>query len=300
MNNFAWLRAHPAVAAGITILLWASAFPAIHVALDQFEPIPLAAARFGIASVVAIAWLAWDRPNIPTLRDGVRMLACGAIGIALYNILLNTGQQSVSPGAASFIIATQPLFAGFLARPLLGEYVCRRAWLGSVISLCGVGVIALRGSHLAVTGRGVMLVLAAAGCSGTYFVLQKPLVQRYGALTSAATTILTGALMLSPALPSAIAQCGISARSTSALLFLALGAGVLAYPCWMVALQGLGAANAARWLFLMAPLATLISALMTRRVPEHALLAGGALVLVGVILGNSRTAPLVASVRNDP
>lgn len=285
---FQLLHNHPSLAAGITILLWASAFPAIRIALEAFDPLPLAAARFGIAAVFALVWLAWRRPALPSFRDLVHMLACGAVGIALYNLLLNTGQRSISPGAASFIVATQPLFAGLLARPLLGEHVSARAWMGSAISLLGVGIIALSGAALVLHARGVMLVLGAAACSGSYFVLQRPLVQRYGALTSAAITILIGAILLSPGLPHAMGHLTGSVRSTVALLFLGLGAGVLAYPCWMLALEGMGAARAARWLFLMAPLATGIDAIMTRQFPAPALILGGAFALVGVIVGNSQ------------
>jgi drug/metabolite transporter (DMT)-like permease len=291
----AWefLRRRPAIAAGLAILLWASAFPAIRIALEQFDPLPLAAARFGIASVPAIAWLTWRRPAVPSPRDLLQMLACGAIGIALYNVLLNTGQKTVSPAAASFIIATQPLFAGLLAGPILGEHVSRRAWIGSLIGLLGVGIIAVGGAGLTLRGAGVLLVLAAAACSGSYFVMQRPLVQRHGALTSASATILCGAALLSPGLPYATSHITGSARSTGALLFLALGAGVLAYPCWLLALERLGAARAARWLFLIAPIATAMNAVMTWRLPGPTLIAGGALALIGVAFSNSRdkTAP---------
>lgn len=287
-RTFELLRRHPALAVGMTILLWASAFPAIRIALEQFEPLPLAAARFAIASVAAMAWLVWRRPALPSPRDLVHMLACGAIGIALYNLLLNFGQRTVSPGAAAFIVATQPLFASLLARPFLREQVSRDAWLGSVIALLGVGIIALSGAEIMLHWSGALLVLGAAACSGSYFVLQRPLVQRYGAQTSAAATILIGAILLSPGLPQAAMHIGDSVRSTLALLFLALGAGVLAYLCWMIALEGMGAARAARCLFLMAPLATAINAAMTQHLPGPSLFVGGALALVGVAIGNSR------------
>lgn len=93
------------VAAGavaFTIVSWASAFPFIRIGLHGLTPLQLAAARFATAAVLALAWLAWRRPPKPSRGDALRFLACGLLGIALYNALLNTGEQTVSAGAASF------------------------------------------------------------------------------------------------------------------------------------------------------------------------------------------------------
>ena len=84
------------LAALATVVLWASAFPTIRVALADFEPVPLASLRFTIASVPMLIWCAVRRPTLPAPRHLLLFLACGAIGIALYNVALNTGQRTVS------------------------------------------------------------------------------------------------------------------------------------------------------------------------------------------------------------
>ncbi|HXZ10116.1 MAG TPA: EamA family transporter, partial [Paraburkholderia sp.] len=108
----------PLMAAGavvFTIVSWAAAFPFIRIGLQGLLPLHLAAARFATAAVLVIAWLAWKRPRLPAWRDALRFLLCGLLGIAVYNALLNTGEKTVAPGAASFIINTLPIFTAVLA-----------------------------------------------------------------------------------------------------------------------------------------------------------------------------------------
>ena len=285
-------------AAVLTVLLWGAAFPAIHIALAEMPAASLGALRFAIAGVVLGGWLAWRRPELPRGRDLIRFAVCGLVGIAVYNLLLNTGQKTVSAGAASFIINTQPVIAAVFAGLLLKERVGAWAWAGMAVSLIGVGLIAAGQPGGLRLGAGASLVLAAACCSGLYFVLQKPLAARYGPMTSAAFSILAGAAWLSPWLPQGLAHAAVmSARGWGAVLFLALGAGVVGYAAWMKALAGLGAARATRFLFGSAPVALGLSLLLTGEAPSLVMIVGGVLALAGVALaGQSRPTAPVAKV----
>lgn len=266
-------------------LVWGGAFPAIHMALDHLEPIPLAAVRFGIAGTVLAVLLVRSRPPLPRGQDWLRVAACGAIGIALYNIFLNNGQRSISAGAASFIANTQPIVAGVLGSLILKERFGARAWMGTAVSLGGVLLIAAAQPGGLQFGSGASLVALASICAGTYFVLQRPLVARYGALASASFTILAGALLLSPWLASGLQQAVASPPSGwGAVLFLALGPGVLGYLAWMRALDCFGAARATNFLYLIAPWAALLDWGITGERPSPLTWVGGAAALLGMVL----------------
>lgn len=287
------IRAH--LAALATIILWAGAFPAIAIGVKHAGPIELAAVRFAAAAAIMGAWLILRGERMQSMADLGRVACCGLMGIALYNVLLNTGQQTVSPGAASFIIATQPVFAALVCYLLKQENFSRAAVIGTLLSLLGVGIISIGQQVPLHIGGGAPLVLAAAACSGAYFVLQRPLVLRYGAVTSASWTILAGALLLAPWLPRGLEQVAQSSEAIAATAFLALGAGLLGYICWMTALAGLGAARAANLLFLMAPLAMIFSIPITGDWPGPAMILGGTAALAGVAMVNRsfRAAPAV-------
>lgn len=276
-----------AYAAGFfTVILWGGSFPAIAVGVRHVEPTALAAARFTIAAIAAGAWLAWRRESLPTSKDILRIAVCSLLGIALYNVLLNTGQRDVSPGAASFIIATQTVFAAGVSHCLGQQKIGRMAIAGTALSLAGIAVISLGQADDLQIGRGSVLVLLAALCSGVNFVLQQPLAVKYGGAQTACWTMVMGALLLSPWLPQGVGQTVRSIEAAIAIGFLALGAGLLGYACWFTAIADLGAARAANLLFLMAPVAMVMAIPISGHLPDFATILGGAAALAGVAIVN--------------
>ncbi|WP_175911959.1 DMT family transporter [Burkholderia sp. BCC1640] len=279
----------PLVAAGavaFTIVSWASAFPFIRIGLHGLAPLQLAAARFATAAVLVIAWLTWRRPRLPATGDAVRFLVCGLLGIALYNALLNTGEQTVSAGAASFIMNTLPIFTAVLAAVFLRERFNRWGWLGSLVSLAGIAVIAHGQPGGLVLGSGSTLILGAALCSASYFVLQRRLIPVYGALPCAAYTLLAGAVLLTPWLPGALMSLGGGASRDTVLAVLVLGVfpAALGYATWTFALGHFGAARAANFLYLTPAVATALSMALTGERPGIETVCGGLLAIAGVIL----------------
>lgn len=276
-------------AVAFTVISWAAAFPLIRIALNELAPIQLAAARFAMAAILILAWLAWTRPPLPARSDALRMFLCGLAGIALYNIFLNTGQQTVAAGAASFIVNSAPILTALLALIFLGERFKIWGWIGTIISFCGIAVIASGQPGGLSFGAGSIFILGAAVCTGSYFVLQKPLVAKYGAMPCAAYTMLIGALLLSPWLPSATATLTTAShRTIGAVIALAVFPAALGYATWTYALGYFGAARASNFLYLIAPVATALAFVFTGEVPNIQTLVGGALSIAGVIIVNTR------------
>ncbi|WP_437374362.1 DMT family transporter [Inquilinus limosus] len=276
-------------AVAVTILSWASAFPAIRLALRELAPVPLAAARFAVAALLVLAWLAWRRPPLPAWPDLLRFALCGLIGIAAYNILLNTGQRTVAAGAASFIVNTAPILTALLARLVLGERFGTRGWVGTLVSFAGIALIASAQPGGLAFGAGASLVLGSALCMACYVVLQRPMVARHGALTCTAWTLLAGALWLSPWLPEAAGELPHAGAATVAAV---VGLGVLpaaiGYATWTYALGHFGASRATNFLYLVPPVATAIAAPMLGELPGFRTLVGGAIAITGVVLVNTR------------
>ncbi|KMK64627.1 DMT family transporter [Puniceibacterium sp. IMCC21224] len=271
--------------AAVTILFWAGSFPAITLGLTGFDPLPLAAFRFLIASVALFGLVLFRNggPTLPTVRDAAWFLFCGALGIAIYNCLLNTGQKTVSPAAASFLIACQPVFAAIVAIVFFRQRFGRAGWIGTGISLGGAAIIATGQPGGMDLGAGAPLILMASVCSGAFFAFQRPLIARYGPLVSSFWTLLAGAVLLSPWAVWGLDQFGTAPPSAlMALAFLGLFPGALAYVTWMVAIDGFGAPKAANLLFFMAPVASLLSIPLVGMWPNWTTILGGAFAIVGV------------------
>lgn len=281
-----------AFAAIVALLSWASAYPVTRVALRDMPAIPLAAARYGLAAVLAIGWLLWKRPGVPALADWPRFLLCGAVGITLYNILFNTGEETVSAGAASLIIASAPILATMIAVTLMGEKLTGWGWLGSLVSFAGVAVIVLNGRRELAFGSGAVLVLGCALCGAIYTTAQRKLVLRYGALNAIAWILIIGAALLAPwwgmmirALP------GVSPLTRLSILELGIFPAALGYAAWGHVIAVRGAARTAALLYLLPPLTVIMAWLLTGECPTFETVLGGAIVMGGVILTNTRGKP---------
>src|SRR6478672_498718 len=143
----------------VTVVGWASAFPAIRAGLAAFGPLELGSLRFAIAAVPAAIFLAVKRPALPRLDEVWRLVFGGAIFVALYTVMLNFGELTVSAGAAGFIINVSPIFTAIMAMALLGERFSRWAWAGTAISFAGIGVIAMSDGQGLHFNAGALLVL---------------------------------------------------------------------------------------------------------------------------------------------
>lgn len=274
--------------AATTVVLWASAFPFIKIGVRSFGPVELAALRFGIASILAVGWLTWTRPKLPSLRDSAQFFLCAAIGIALYNILLNTGQTSVSPGAASFIVNTVPVMTALLAMAFLGERWSMWSWIGTGVSICGIVVIALGQPGGLKFGAGSILIVAAAGCQAVFFILQRPLVSKYGPLACACNVVLFGTVCLSPWLPGAMRQAfDVPLESFLAVVYLGVFPAAMGYAAWAIAQAHFGASRAANFLYLVPPTTLGLSFTLTSEVPALQTVIGGCAAIAGVVLVNT-------------
>ena len=279
----------PSLAVAATVTVWAIAFPAIKLALLEMHPLPLASVRYAIATCFAAIWLLWKRPALMPIADLATCAGCGVLGAAGYSVFLNLGQVTVSAGAASFLIKTESIWMAILAVVMLKEAFNIWAWAGTSIGFTGIGLIASAQPGGIALGGGAAFVLAAAICSAIGFVLQRKLVQKYGALHVASIMLISAAVTLSPWLPAAISEMqNASAATVSWVMFLGVFPTAVGQICWSYALGHFGAARAGNFLYLVAPLATFLAWLMYGEMVSIFTIAGGILVLCGVILVNTR------------
>ncbi len=271
------------LAAATTVLLWASAFPAISVAVRGFGPAGLVVARLVIASAalgLAAPLLGIRRPRA---RDLPLIALCGLAGMTGYQLLLNAGERVVPAGTASLLVATAPVYASLLAVAFLGERPGRRWWAGSAVALAGVTVIAA--AHGLGFGASALVVLAAAVLQGIFHTATKPLLARYTGFEVTAYAMWAGTVFILPwsgALVTALPRAG--AGAIAAAVFLGLAPSALGFATWAYAMARMDVGQATTSLYLVPAAAIVISLVWLGQVPGPVELAGGAIALAGVAL----------------
>lgn len=280
-----------ALALATTVLLWGAGFAAIRTGLTAFDPIDLAALRYLIASLAFAGLAGIARPSMPAPRDLARLAVAGALGIAAYNVFLNLGETTVNAGTASFLMSTTPVFTAAFGALFLRERPRPWGWIGMAVSLVGIALLALSGGGLRVNW-GTLYVLLAALSTAALFILQKPLLLRYGPLQVTSWLMWTGTLPLLPFMPAGVeAATHAAPRALVAVLFLGLGPAALAYVTWAYTISRMPAAQAASFLYLIPPVATLTAFVWLGEVPSPIALFGGTTALVGVLVVNTLGRP---------
>jgi drug/metabolite transporter (DMT)-like permease len=279
-------KANLALAA--TVLLWASAFPAIRAALPGYGVAGLSFVRLAVASaaLAVAAPLLGVRPPRP--RDLPLVALCGATGMSAYQLLLNWGEVYVPAGTASLLIAVAPVFSVLLAVAFLHERLTAARVAGSLVALTGSAVIALAGGRSGYPA-GAWVVLVAAVAQGAYHCATKPLLRRYTGLEVACYAMWAGTLLLLPLAPHALSRMSTAAPvATGSAVALGLLPSAVGFVTWGYAVARRSVTRATSALYLVPVVAIAIAYAWLGERPGALDLAGGAVSIAGVVLINRR------------
>ncbi|TDD38193.1 DMT family transporter [Actinomadura sp. KC06] len=284
-----------------TVVLWASAFPAIRVAVDGLDVGGLSFWRLAVASLALAAVSPLLKVRRPRRRDLLLIALCGATGMSAYQLLLNWGEVHVPAGTASLLIATAPVFSVLLATAFLGERLTTTIVLGSIIAISGAAVIAYAGGSTRVT-TSALAILAAAVVQGVYHFATKPLLRRYTGLEVACYAMWAGTIFLLPLAPAAargLAQAPADAIGSA--VYLGLLPSALGFVTWGYAVARYTIAESTAALYLVPPVAIVVAFVWLGERPTLVDLLGGVVSMVGVVVINRRfTRPPTSAPEDDP
>ncbi|MDH9161354.1 DMT family transporter [Staphylococcus succinus] len=268
----------------ITIILWASAFPVIKLALSDFSAVHLSSLRLSIASLILLILIIIKKIPIPDFKDIPIILLLGFCGFTLYHIALSFGEYYVSAGISSLIVSTTPIFSALLATYFLKEKFSKLAWIGSVIAFIGVACIALgNDSKVIAMCIGIALVLIASIGESIYFVFQSSYFKKYGFIPFTIYTMLAGSLFTFIFLPGAIHELQYADTNTLLLvLYLGVFPTVIPYFALAYTIYKVGVADATMSLYLTPACALVLSFIMVGEMPTMVAIIGGIVTLIGV------------------
>lgn len=291
-----WAERFLLVIIGLAVIFWAFAFPLIKFNLQELTPENLAILRLFIASIIFIGILIIKPNKFSKLqkKDIPVLFLLGFIGVSVYHLCINYGEQYISAGAASLIITTIPIFVVILASVFLSEKITLKAFIGIALSFFGVIIISLLGNPGIVIEitylSGAAAVLLASFVGALYTIAGKKLINRYNALSLTAYAFIIGNTgMIFFIRPLLFEQVfALSLEGWISVLFLAIFPTVAAYTFWYAALEVIPASQLTIYLYFIPVVSTLISCLFFGEIITMWYIVGGFLVIFGLYIVNMK------------
>lgn len=292
----------PLIAAGVTIIAWASAFVALRHLSADVSAGALSLGRMGSAAlsltVIVLVWQRFSSPSsqrslLPRREYWPRLLLSAATWFAFYHLALNQAVHYIDAGTASLLINTGPILIALMAGVLLGEGFPKYLLIGLGVAFFGVGVIAVANSEgVDASLLGIFLCVGAAMLWAIGAVSQKPLLDKgASALHVTWWACSIGALICLPFAPALASELNNAGMSTLWwVVYLGLIPTALGFTTWSFAITRLGAGNLAVSIYLVPPTVILMAWALIDEVPPLLALGGGALCLVGVAISRYRPA----------
>lgn len=285
----------------LTMLIWGGTWVAGRYAVLEAPPLGVAFWRFLIAGGALLALVAARHGTLPrpTRREWWLIVGLGTTGIFLYNLCFLYGLQRIAAGHAALVVALNPVMITLAAALWLGERLTPAKIAGSAIALLGCLTVIGHGSPLALlsgeVGVGELLIVGCALFWALYTLIGRHATRTLSALVVTAYSTLVGcALLLTAALfdqPAALTPA-YPPLVWACILFLALLGTTLGFTWFNAAVAQIGAARASIFINLVPVAAVLQGAWLLDERLGLPVLAGGLLVLAGVVLTQRPVRPL--------
>jgi drug/metabolite transporter (DMT)-like permease len=290
----------PAYGLLLVVLIWGGNFTATKLAFTEMSPLAFTAVRFVLGSI--LMWLVLARKEgwrLPPRDTWWPLIALGLVGNTIYQLCFMTGLHRTTATNSSLILASMPTVVTVGAGLLGFERITpRQAWALVIATLGVLLVVASRGYHVAggdLTGD--LLMLAAVLCWATYTLGLRTVAGRMSTLSLTTWTLITGTPgLVLVGVPSVLRQDWgtVTARGWGGLAYATLLSLVVAYLLWNRGIRQIGPSRAALFTTLTPLVATLTAIAVLGERPGLLHLAGGALIIAGVLVSR-RPAPLTST-----
>lgn len=276
----------------LMVTLWALNFVVARFALRAFPAMLAASIRVLVAGGFLLPiWLKWGRKP-----DGIAwskgdwplMVFMAVMGVTLNQLSFLSGYDRTSTGHAAIMIGLTPLMVLAISAWAGTERLNRQRLMGMAVALAGIGILQFaRPSTGEATLIGDLLILVSALTFAVYTVAGKKLTMKHGGITvSALSYLIGGAFLLPVALWQSLAFdfSRVSTAAWISLVYMGIFPSAVCYLIFYYALTYIPASRVSNVAYLQPFLAMLMGVFLLGDTVTSELVAGGSLVLTGVVL----------------
>jgi drug/metabolite transporter (DMT)-like permease len=279
----------------LTVGIWGLNVTVIKLLLQHFQPLELSILRFTAAAAIFFLIVSIREPQMRLARQDWGLVAVAAVfGITLNQVFFVYSLKFGTATNLSLLLASTPVWAALLVSGSRMETVSLRHWVGIVVSMLGVAAIVLfrpGGVQLGFNLLGDLFAIGTAITWAVYSVALRPLVRRNSVFKVSAWVLLLGTLAV---LPLGIPQTNLAQLPAfpsgiwGLYAYSMLGAVVLTNIFWYVGMRRLGPARGTLYANVQPFIGVLFAGWFLHERVSPIQLAGGLLVVGGVLISRSR------------
>ena len=174
-------------------VVWGSTYFAIALGLESFTPYGMVAARFSVASLIALGLGRLRREAWPSARETGHLMIVGALLLGGSNALVSWAELHLASGLAAVLAALVPLWLAVfsMAKDPLGP----KGWAGIALGIAGVTVLVWPSGGVRIHAGGLAAMVAAPLIWSWGTLHGKHFVHGGGLLTNVGIQMLTAALI---------------------------------------------------------------------------------------------------------
>lgn len=274
-------------------IIWSGNFIVARALADTVPPVTTSFLRWITALIVLLPFgIGPLRRDLPLLRaNWLHFVVAGITGVSVFNTFIYIAGRTTEAINMALIASSSPVWIIVLARVFLGEAVTVRRAIGVAVSLTGTLLLVTRGDLTRLVtlrfAAGDLWMLAAALTFASYSVLLRKRPQGVSALGSLTATFAIGVAGILPMMGWELMQ-GAHVTFTpvvvGAVLYIGIGASLVSYLCWTVAVERIGPAQSALVYYSLPVFSATEAALLLGESVSAAHVASGVLIVGGILL----------------
>lgn len=273
-------------------MMWGVSFVSTKVLLDYgMQPVEIYVYRFTLAYIM-IWCFKRSRWWCNNWRDELSLCLCGLLGGSIYFLAENFALEYTLVSNVSLLTSISPLITTLLVGALYkSDRPGGGMLIGSLVAFIGVACVIFNSSfNLQINPLGDLLALSAAFSWSLYSLILKRLNAVYDVWFITRKTFFYGVLTAIPFMfiehpqytPAAVVRC---LPVLGNLLFLGIGASLIAYVLWAATIKKVGAVKANNYMYLQPIFTMIVSAFALHEHISVIGVTGCGLILFGLWLG---------------
>jgi drug/metabolite transporter (DMT)-like permease len=276
--------------------IWGSSYLWIKLGLREVGPFALVGSRLLLGAIVLSVVVAARRPGFPRTAGGwLGLIFLGLVNNALPFILVSWSEQHVDSAIASVLISTVPLFTLVISAIFLrDERIALRRILGLVVGFAGIVVLMsrdVRGSIVPDNLGGYVALLAASLSYAVGGVYARRNLSGLDATVQAYVPIAAADLLAWGGVWATAEPLNLPAHPLTwlSILWLGIMGSGYVYVLYYRLLHSVGPVRLSTGAYLIALIGVVLGVLFLGERLDWRLAVGGGLVIVGVLIVNTRS-----------